>query len=63
MAVLQAGGTPWPDQAPTTREWIDRVHSLLGLHATEGNSIEVLRNGDEIFAAMLDGIGLAPIHI
>ena len=57
--VSQAGGTPGPDQISTAREWADRVHSLLGLHATEGNSIEVLRNGDEIFAAMLDAINRA----
>ena len=38
------------------REWADRVHSLLGIHATEGNTVDVLRNGDEIFGAMLDAI-------
>jgi cardiolipin synthase len=59
MGVSQVGDTPESDAASTTREWIDRVHSLLGLHATEGNSIEVLRNGDEIFAAMLDAINNA----
>jgi cardiolipin synthase len=37
-------------------EWADRVHSLLGLHATEGNAVDVLRNGDEIFGAMLEAI-------
>ena len=51
--------TPESAVAATTREWVDRVHSLLGLHATEGNSIEVLRNGDEIFAAMVDAINNA----
>ena len=40
----------------TASEWADRVHSLLGLHATEGNAVDVLRNGDEIFGAMLDAI-------
>ena len=59
MGVSQVGGTPESDAVATTREWVDRVHSLLGLHATEGNSIEVLRNGDEIFAAMLDAINNA----
>ncbi|WP_394933835.1 phosphatidylserine/phosphatidylglycerophosphate/cardiolipin synthase family protein [uncultured Ilumatobacter sp.] len=41
---------------PGAREWADRVHSLLGIHATEGNTVDVLRNGDEIFGAMLDAI-------
>lgn len=40
----------------TAGEWADRVHSLLGLHATEGNAVDVLRNGDEIFGAMIDAI-------
>ena len=40
----------------TASEWADRVHSLLGLHATEGYAVDVLRNGDEIFGAMLDAI-------
>jgi cardiolipin synthase len=40
----------------TASEWADRVHSVLGLHATEGNAVDVLRNGDDIFGAMLDAI-------
>lgn len=49
--------TPAADSGvATAREWADRVHSLLGLHATEGNAVDVLRNGDEIFGAMLDAI-------
>lgn len=36
-----------------------RLHSLLGVPATGGNRITVLRNGDEIFAAMLAGIDAA----
>ena len=59
MGVSHMGDTPESAAAATTREWVDRVHSLLGLHATEGNSIEVLRNGDEIFASMLDAINNA----
>lgn len=43
----------------TAEEWADRIHSLLGLHATEGNSVEVLRNGDEIFGAMIEAIDAA----
>ncbi len=33
-----------------------RLESLLGIPATEGNQIDVLRNGVEIFPAMLDAI-------
>lgn len=35
------------------------LEGLLGVPATEGNHIDVLRNGDEIFPAMLDAIGAA----
>ena len=35
------------------------LEGLLGAPASEGNQIEVLRNGDEIFAAMLDEIARA----
>ncbi|GGT04626.1 phospholipase D-like domain-containing protein [Streptomyces chromofuscus] len=33
-----------------------RLERLLGIAATEGNALTVLRNGDEIFPAMLDRI-------
>ncbi|MEU6769552.1 phospholipase D-like domain-containing protein [Streptomyces sp. NPDC046853] len=33
-----------------------RLERLIGVAATEGNALIPLRNGDEIFAAMLDGI-------
>ncbi|WP_285567944.1 phospholipase D-like domain-containing protein [Streptomyces sp. RTGN2] len=33
-----------------------RLERLIGIAATEGNALVPLRNGDEIFAAMLDGI-------
>ena len=33
-----------------------RLEGVIGVPATEGNLIEVLRNGDEIFPAMLDAI-------
>ena len=32
------------------------LEGVLGIPATEGNHVEVLRNGDEIFPAMLDAI-------
>ncbi|MFI6336733.1 phosphatidylserine/phosphatidylglycerophosphate/cardiolipin synthase family protein [Streptomyces sp. NPDC050535] len=33
-----------------------RLERLIGIAATEGNSLRVLRNGDEIFASMLESI-------
>jgi cardiolipin synthase A/B len=38
---------------PTTRR---RLEALLGVPATEGNEVRVLRNGERIFPAMLDAI-------
>jgi cardiolipin synthase len=35
------------------------LEGILGVPATEGNAIDVLRNGDEIFPAMLEAIGQA----
>ena len=32
------------------------LEGVIGVPATEGNRIDVLRNGDEIFPAMLDAI-------
>ncbi len=34
-----------------------RLERLIGIAATEGNSVRPLRNGDAIFTAMLDAIG------
>ncbi|MFJ6351814.1 phosphatidylserine/phosphatidylglycerophosphate/cardiolipin synthase family protein [Streptomyces sp. NPDC092046] len=36
-----------------------RLERLIGVAATEGNAVRPLRNGDQIFAAMLDAIGSA----
>lgn len=36
-----------------------RLEALIGAAATEGNELTVLRNGDEIFPAMLDAIASA----
>lgn len=40
-------------------EWAARLHSVLGIPPTTGNGVRVLRNGDQIFDAMLDAIGRA----
>jgi cardiolipin synthase len=46
--------------APVQRaDWEHRLVSVLGVPAVPGNSVEILRNGDEIFPAMLDAIGAA----
>ncbi len=44
-------------------EWRRRMEALLGVPATDGNHIDVLRNGDEIFDAMLDAIASASYSI
>lgn len=48
-------------QTSTERERrsIDRLHGLLGTPPTTGNDVRVLRNGDEIFPAMIDAIDQA----
>ncbi|MFD3518403.1 phosphatidylserine/phosphatidylglycerophosphate/cardiolipin synthase family protein [Streptomyces sp. NPDC058657] len=55
--------TPHAAAAPDTPSAEDRVarirrrlERLIGIAATEGNALTVLRNGDEIFAAMLAAI-------
>jgi cardiolipin synthase A/B len=51
-----------PIEAPTD-ERIERIRrtleGVIGVPATEGNLLEVLRNGNEIFPAMLDAIDSA----
>ncbi len=48
-----------PDEASEeerVRSLRRRLEALLGIPATEGNSLTLLRNGDEIFPAMLEAI-------
>ncbi|WP_426574582.1 phospholipase D-like domain-containing protein [Aquihabitans sp. McL0605] len=53
--TADAIGRQVPDDDGTTR--IRRhVEGILGVPATEGNLIDVLRNGDEIFPAMLEAV-------
>ena len=48
------------DPDPASRDGADRLRraleGILGVPATEGNLVEVLRNGNEIFPAMLESI-------
>jgi cardiolipin synthase len=45
--------------AERRRHALDRIHGLLGIPSTDGNEVTVLRNGDEIFPAMLAAIDAA----
>jgi cardiolipin synthase A/B len=45
--------TTSPDRTERIRRTIEGV---IGVPATEGNALDVLRNGDEIFPAMLESI-------
>ncbi|MDQ1522007.1 MAG: cardiolipin synthase, partial [Actinomycetota bacterium] len=48
-----------PDSNPrdeSIARWRRTLEGVIGVPATEGNRIDVLLNGDEIFAAMLDAI-------
>lgn len=47
------------DRHERAQQWADRIHSIIGMPPTEGNEITVLRNGVEIFPAMLGAIDAA----
>lgn len=54
------GRTARPEQARPGQAEIQRVfEALLGVPFTEGNRIDILRNGEEIFPAWLEAIGAA----
>ncbi|MEU6298170.1 phospholipase D-like domain-containing protein [Streptomyces erythrochromogenes] len=68
MTTTEHGSTTTPAEGAETRgagadERIHRIRRrlerLIGIAATEGNSVRPLRNGDEIFASMLDAISSA----
>lgn len=49
--------TPSPHQTDESYRQLRRtLECLIGIHFTEGNALTVLRNGDEIFPAMLEAI-------
>jgi cardiolipin synthase len=50
------GGGPDDDRAHRLRR---RLEALLGIPASEGNELTLLRNGDQIFPAMLEAIRAA----
>jgi cardiolipin synthase A/B len=55
MTVAPAETAP-PETARRIERLRRALEGILGVPATEGNAIDVLRNGDEIFPAMLDAI-------
>lgn len=54
-----ADDDPRPEVEKRKREIRRRLERLIGIAATEGNELRVLRNGDEIFPAMLEAIRAA----
>ena len=63
MAISTADETQVPpeppgaaDDAERVRQLRRRLEALLGIPATEGNELTLLRNGDAIFPAMLEAI-------
>jgi cardiolipin synthase len=49
-------GSPAPDQDERSQRIRRVLEGVIGVPATEGNRLEVLRNGDEIFPSMLEAI-------
>jgi cardiolipin synthase A/B len=57
---VSAEARPQPAElSQRQRELRRRLEGLIGVHFTEGNELTVLRNGDEIFPAMLEAIQAA----
>ncbi|HEY5275583.1 MAG TPA: hypothetical protein VIK38_03450, partial [Coriobacteriia bacterium] len=57
VLMAAAPTEPRPPHVPGRVATLRRgLEGMIGVPATEGNSVEVLRNGDEIFPAMLDSI-------
>ncbi|HEV7526037.1 MAG TPA: phospholipase D-like domain-containing protein [Acidimicrobiia bacterium] len=55
--TAQAGAGPSPNPNSGGEDRFRRVvEGVIGVPATEGNRIDVLRNGDEIFPAMLEAL-------
>jgi len=47
------------DRRVKSRQWADRIHSVIGMPPTDGNEITVLRNGVPIFPAMIEAVDAA----
>jgi cardiolipin synthase len=59
MSVPDLLSTPPRAPVDSMKQARRTLEGVLGIPATEGNRIHVLRNGDEIFPAMLDAIDAA----
>ncbi|MFD0141873.1 MULTISPECIES: phospholipase D-like domain-containing protein [unclassified Streptomyces] len=60
MTLLERGQRPAPAPAAVRVQRLRRrLERLIGIAATEGNQLVALRNGDEIFPAMLEAIEAA----
>lgn len=60
MTDQPAGSAEAVDETPRYRYWLE---ALIGVPATEGNRIEVLRNGDQILPTMLEAISRAQASV
>ena len=59
-AATRGQGTgPGADERDRVEELRRRLEALLGIPATEGNALTLLRNGDQIFPSMLEAIRAA----
>ena len=56
MTVVEVGGPSTQDASEQTNRVRRCLEGVLGIPATEGNAIDVLRNGDEIFPSMFEAI-------
>lgn len=57
LPARTAPGVPGPGPAADRKQLLRRrLERLIGIAATEGNAVRPLRNGDQIFPAMLDAV-------
>ncbi|MFF4648689.1 phosphatidylserine/phosphatidylglycerophosphate/cardiolipin synthase family protein [Streptomyces sp. NPDC001380] len=57
LPARPAPGVPGPGPAADRKQLLRRrLERLIGIAATEGNAVRPLRNGDQIFPAMLDAV-------
>ena len=52
-------GVDTTEEEPTSASRERTMHALLGVPFTHGNDVKMLRNGDQVFPALLDAIGSA----
>ena len=62
MTLTAPAEAPVDDGTPRGDALRRALEGVIGVPATEGNHVEVLRNGNEIFPAMLEAIGGAESH-